>query len=125
MDAELITLAETGAAALVMAMATDLWPDTKKTVVGLFHRDDPQREHMVADQLDRNEAFVARAEFPEKARRELFGFWALELAALLRRDPSCRDAVLRIIDRVSDMLTETGHSAFGQSNEAQSGDVHS
>ncbi|MEU1405602.1 hypothetical protein ABZ471_25125 [Streptomyces sp. NPDC005728] len=96
MNDELTVLAEAGAAAVVTAMATDLWQETRNTVVGLFRRSGRGRRAALATQLDANAALVRDAEDPDQVRRTLFAYWALELAALLRDDPAGRDAVARL-----------------------------
>jgi hypothetical protein len=120
MESELIILAETGAAALVKAMATDLWPSARRTVTALFHRNAPQREAAIEAQLDNNVAFVTDAESPDDARREVFGFWVLELAALLRRDPSCRGALAQLAEDLCNTLTDN----YPPSNLAQTNTAH-
>src|SRR5256885_17205727 len=94
MDEELTTLAEAGAAAVVIAMGTDLWERTRTAVIGLFHRAG-QREAVEA-RLDGNAALMRDAAVPDGLRRMLFAFWGLELADLLRRDPTCREPLARV-----------------------------
>ncbi|QKW10092.1 hypothetical protein HUT18_30405 [Streptomyces sp. NA04227] len=91
MNDELTVLAEAGSAALVAAMATDLWQETRESVTALFRRSEHRRTAEIETQLDDNAALVREASAPDEVRRALFAYWTLELAALLRHDPSCRE----------------------------------
>lgn len=137
MNEELTVLAEAGAAAVVTAMATDLWQGARDTVLGLFRRDERGHRAAIEAQLDGNAALVREAEAPDDVRRTLFGLWTLELEALLRRDPSCLDPLARLAagidaalpDGRGDFLrehleqTNTAHD-FGTVVAVQRGDLH-
>ncbi|KUJ66225.1 hypothetical protein ACZ90_39265 [Streptomyces albus subsp. albus] len=134
MHEELTVLAEAGAAAVVAAMATELWQTTRDAVLGLFPRADRSRRTAVEAQLDGNEALVREAADPDEVRRALAGFWALELAALLRRDPACREPLARLAGEVGGVLpaarracllnqTNTAHGS-GTVFAVQRGDLH-
>ncbi|WP_059008144.1 hypothetical protein [Streptomyces specialis] len=97
MDDELAALAGAGAAALVAAMATDLWQTTRNGVAGLFGRTGRRRRAQVTAQLDHHAALVEGAAAPEDVRRALLGSWAVELQALLHREPSCREPLARLV----------------------------
>ncbi|MFF7633567.1 hypothetical protein ACFZB9_10510 [Kitasatospora sp. NPDC008050] len=105
MTEELTLLAEAGAAALVTAMATDLWQGTREAALGLFRRSERGQRCAFEDRLDRNAALVRAAASPDTVRRALFGFWAQELAALLHQTPSCREPLAQLAGRVSAALT--------------------
>lgn len=134
MNEELTALAEAGAVVVVTAMATDLWQSTRDAVLGLFGRTDPSRQAAIEAQLDGNATLVGEAERPDEVRRALFGFWALELSALLRRDPSCREALARLAadadgafpDDRRAFITEQTNTArdFGTVFAVQGGDLH-
>ncbi|MFF9345873.1 hypothetical protein [Streptomyces sp. NPDC014734] len=96
MNDELTVLAEAGAAAVVTAMATDVWQDTRNAVVGLFRRSGRGRRSALEAQLDANAALVRGAVDPEGVRGTLLAYWALELAVLLRDDPAARGVVARL-----------------------------
>ncbi|SDO42049.1 hypothetical protein SAMN04487981_110309 [Streptomyces sp. cf386] len=95
MNDELTVLAQAGAAALVTAMATDAWLETRGAITGLFRRG---RRAALEAQLDGNAELVRDSPSPDDVRRALFGYWTQELAALLREDPSCRDPLVRLVD---------------------------
>ncbi|MFE0099801.1 hypothetical protein [Streptomyces sp. NPDC059009] len=96
MSDELAMLAEAGAAAVVAAMATDMWQETRNAFVRLFRRSGRERRAALETQLDANAALVQGSETPEDVQRALFAYWTLELAELLRHDPADREAVARL-----------------------------
>ncbi|RCG26024.1 hypothetical protein DTL70_08080 [Streptomyces diacarni] len=135
MTQELAALAETGAAAVVAAMATDLWQNTRGAVLRLFHRDETHdRRAAIATQLDRNAALVDEATAPDDVRRTLLGLWTLELTALLERSPSCRQDLASLAAEVGAALPQERRTVlFAQTNDArdsgtiiavQHGDLH-
>ncbi|OKJ09167.1 hypothetical protein [Kitasatospora sp. CB01950] len=115
MEQELVTLAESGAAVVVGAMATDLWQSVKDGTLAMFHRLGRDRQRTVAEQLDRNAELVRDADRPEEARRALFAFWALELAALIRQDPELRPELAGLVD---EFRGEQQRLAYTQNNTA-------
>ncbi|UUU23040.1 hypothetical protein [Streptomyces sp. DSM 40750] len=136
MNEELTLLAEAGAAAVVTAMATDLWQGTRDTVLGLFRRAEPGpgRGAGIEAQLDGNAALVEQTATPDDVRRALAAVWALELTALLRRDPSCRAPLARLTAEIDGALpndlrrlvleqTNTAHDS-GTVYAVQRGDLH-
>ncbi|MFC9932232.1 hypothetical protein [Streptomyces sp. NPDC127190] len=102
MSDELTVLAEAGAAAVVAAMATDLWQETRSAVVALFRPADRRRRAALEAQLDGNADLVRAAADPEGVRRTLLAYWALELAARLRDDPAARAALARLTAAAAD-----------------------
>nr|WSU75612.1 hypothetical protein OG499_22900 [Streptomyces anulatus] len=134
MSDELTLLAEAGAAAVVAAMATDLWQGTRDGVLGLFRRDAPDSAAPVGARLDEGAALVRTSAAPDEVRRALAGTWARELHELLRRDPACRVPLARLTAEV-DGVFASGRAAVAleQNNTArdsgtvfavQHGDIH-
>ncbi|MEV6433620.1 hypothetical protein [Streptomyces anulatus] len=139
MSDELTLLAEAGAAAVVAAMATDLWQATRDGVLGLFRRDAPDSAAPdsaapVGARLDEGAALVRTSAAPDDVRRALAGIWARELHELLRRDPACRVPLARLTAEV-DGAFASGRAAvvLEQNNTArdsgtvfavQHGDIH-
>ncbi|MBQ1111935.1 MULTISPECIES: hypothetical protein [Streptomyces] len=134
MNDELTLLAEAGAAAVVAAMATDLWQGTRDAVLGLFRRDVPDSAAPVGARLDEGAALVRTSAAPDDVRRALAGIWARELHELLRRDPACRVPLARLTAEV-DGAFASGRAAvvLEQNNTArdsgtvfavQHGDIH-
>ncbi|AEM82615.1 hypothetical protein [Streptomyces violaceusniger] len=134
MTDELTLLAEAGATAVVATMATDLWQRTKDAVLGLFRRDDPDRSVAVGARLEENAALMRATVVPDDVRQSLSGIWALELAELLRREPTCRAPLARLTAEVDSALAGgSGTLALEQNNTArdsgtvfavQHGDIH-
>lgn len=134
MSDELTLLAEAGAAAVVAAMATDLWQGTRDGVLGLFRRDAPDSAAPVGARLDEGAALVRSSAAPDDVRRALAGIWSRELHELLRRAPACRVPLARLAAEV-DGAFASGRAAvvLEQNNTArdsgtvfavQHGDIH-
>ncbi|RPK93310.1 MULTISPECIES: hypothetical protein [Streptomyces] len=104
MTDELTLLAEAGAAAVVAAMATDLWQGAREAVLDLFRRDAPAGTAQVAAQLDEAAALVRTTTAPDDVRRALSGIWARELRELLCREPACRAPLARLTAEVDGAL---------------------
>lgn len=111
MNDELTVLAQAGAAALVTAMATDAWLETRGAITGLFRRG---RRAALEAQLDGNAELVRDSPSPDDVRRALFGYWTQELAALLRQNPSCRDPLIRLVDAIDAIGADGGTLADGR-----------
>ncbi|MGA5424930.1 hypothetical protein [Streptomyces lavendulocolor] len=86
LEEQIVTLAASGGAAVVAAMATDAWQTTRDGVVRLFRRQGAE----VEGRLDEDAALVATAaedESAEAARQALAPGWALKLRTLLAAHP--------------------------------------
>ncbi|MFF2850221.1 hypothetical protein ACFVT5_28360 [Streptomyces sp. NPDC058001] len=117
MNDELTVLAQAGAAALVTAMATDAWQETRGAITGMFRRG---RRAALEAQLDGNAELVRDSPSPDDVRRALYGYWTQELAALLRREPSSRDLLARLVDSVGGTLADGRQARFlEQTNTAR------
>ncbi|MCX4095522.1 hypothetical protein [Nocardia sp. alder85J] len=106
MEAELTALAEAGAVALVTAMGTELWPQVRPSVAELFRHGNRDRATAIEAHLDDTAARVRGAADPDDARRELVGFWILELAERLRRDPAAPDVLVHLVRCVGSALPD-------------------
>ncbi|MFJ3698680.1 hypothetical protein ACIPW9_31950 [Streptomyces sp. NPDC090052] len=118
---ELATLAAAGATTLVTAMTTDLWQTVRDGVADLFHRSGRRRRE-IATRLDSHAALVEGAAAPDVARQALLGSWEMELQALLRSEPSCREPLARLVEAVRrtmpDNHREAAHAHLEQTNTA-------
>ncbi|MBL3666826.1 hypothetical protein JL475_12650 [Streptomyces sp. M2CJ-2] len=103
MNDELTLLAQAGAAALVTAMATDAWQETRGAITGLFRRG---RRAALETQLDGNAELVRDSPSPDDVRQALYGYWTQELAALLRQEPASRDPLARLVDSLCGTPTD-------------------
>ncbi|WP_217223775.1 hypothetical protein [Streptomyces anulatus] len=134
MSDELALLAEAGAAAVVAAMATDLWQATRDGVLGLFRRDAPDSAAPVGARLDEGAALVRTSAAPDDVRRALAGIWARELHELLRRDPACRVPLARLTAEVDGAFASRRAAVVLEQNNTardsgtvfavQHGDIH-
>lgn len=127
MDVELTALAEAGAAVVVKAMATDAWQATRTGVVALFRHAGRRHRAAVRAQLDANATAVGEAADPDELRRELFGFWVLELANVLRADPASRPLLAQLVGGTGDVQQFTQHNAASETGVVQAvqhGDQH-
>ncbi|MFI6008762.1 hypothetical protein ACIBAG_08005 [Streptomyces sp. NPDC051243] len=117
MNDELTLLAQAGAAALVTAMATDAWQETRGAITGLFRRG---RRAALEAQLDGNAELVRDSPHPDDVRRALLGYWTQELAALLREDPAGRDPLARLVDSFGGTLADGARAGtLTQTNTAR------
>ena len=120
MEQELTALAEAGAVVVVSAMATDLWRSVREGTLAVFHRLGRERQRAVADQLESNAAMVRDAARPGEVRQALFGFWSLELAAVLGQDPEARTELARLIASFEALRTRRADTPV-QTNTARAG----
>jgi hypothetical protein len=121
MDEELAALAAAGAATVVTAMATDAWNVIREAVAGLFHRLEDRRRAAIEERLDGNAALVEQADDPDRARTALRGMWTLELVALLREDPDCREELARLIAEADGAPTGDQDTAAADTRNSASG----
>ncbi|WP_371536053.1 hypothetical protein OG210_11085 [Streptomyces sp. NBC_00466] len=121
MEDELVTLAAAGATTLVTAMTTDLWQTVRDGVADLFRRSGRRRRE-IATRLDSHAALVEGAATPDVARQALLRSWEMELEALLRREPSCREPLARLVEEarraMPDDRREVIHTHLEQNNTA-------
>ncbi|WP_405873890.1 MULTISPECIES: hypothetical protein [unclassified Streptomyces] len=121
MEDELAALAGAGATALVAAMTTELWQTMRDGVADLFRRSGRRRRE-ITTRLDSHAALVEGAAAPDVVRRALLGSWEVELEALLRREPSCREPLARLVEEVRrtmpDDRREVVHAHLEQTNTA-------
>jgi len=131
---ELTALAEAGAAAVVAAMATDVWQRTRDGVLRLFGRAGPGLRAAAEARLDDDAALVGAATAPDEVRRALLAPWTQELAVLLSQDEAGRRALAELVAEVRAQLpgerrtpaceqTNTAHDS-GTVIAVQHGDLH-
>ncbi|MFK0258618.1 hypothetical protein [Streptomyces sp. NPDC090445] len=102
MDAELSTLADAGAQAIVAAMTADLWQSARGSVLALFQRADRGRRAALEARLDEDAADLGGTASPDDCRRERVRAWARELLEELGQDPSGRAALAQLIRELTD-----------------------
>ncbi|MFD4659866.1 hypothetical protein ACFWP2_30035 [Kitasatospora sp. NPDC058444] len=86
--------------ALVSAMATDGWQQTRAAVVEWWRRRRPDRADEVGSELEtvRAQVLAAREQGDEDTEQALAGSWRLQLQQLLREDPALADELQRLLD---------------------------
>jgi phosphoglycerate-specific signal transduction histidine kinase len=134
MDSEIVALASTGASTIVALMATDSWHEAKSIVVGMWHKDMPEKKSQIDSQLVATRQAIVNAteSMSQETARQLERDWAQQFSELLQRDTEAV-ATLRhaLEDRLQPALStsqsERGASAvmravtYGQSRAYQAG----
>lgn len=115
---EIESLAMTGAATIVAAMATDAWSTARECVVELFHRRSPDQRGELEVQLDANAALVSASGDADRARTALLGLWQLQLEGLLDRRPEIVEELTALTTRIQTLLPVAGQQ-FVQHNSAR------
>jgi hypothetical protein len=89
MDAGTVALASSAASMLVSDMTRDGWVATRRTVVGLWQRHQPEATLRITAALDdgRNELLAARSRGDHLVAEELVAEWQGRLRRLLVTDP--------------------------------------
>ena len=79
--------------ALVGAIATDAWEQTRTAVVALWRRTRPDQAEVIDEEFadSRRRLLAAREEGDEEAERALVSDWQIRLQSLLRHDLSVAD----------------------------------
>ncbi|MZE81719.1 hypothetical protein GTY57_33730, partial [Streptomyces sp. SID5475] len=125
MEPELAALAASGAAALVGAMVTDAWAQTKVRVAALLGRAGPPGSSgttSVEEELEesRGELEEARAGGDGTAAAGVEAMWRMRLRALLRADPEAAATLRRLLDE----LAPAGSPEAAVHNEISGATVH-
>jgi hypothetical protein len=115
-DAELLTLANTGGTALVTLLATDAWEKSKSAAGALWQRVHPERAETVQAELveARAEVLAARAAGDDAVESELVMEWRRRLRRLLTTDPTVATELRRLLDEeLAPALSATGRTWTG------------
>ncbi|MFC9689060.1 hypothetical protein ACFTSF_11010 [Kribbella sp. NPDC056951] len=113
-------LAQTGATALVTAMATGAWEQLKDRVVRLFGRDDSDEEQAVALELEHALTTIRSAADPQAkldVQAELRG----QLRQRLRTDPAFAADFQVLVDEINRRLPQTDRPTVRQKGTADRG----
>lgn len=96
------TLAAAAGNALIAAMATDAWQQTRSALVQLWRRVHPDRAETIEAELaeTREEALAARQTGAAEVEEELAADWERRLGRLLRADPNVAIELQRVLDDV-------------------------
>ncbi|MFF7233545.1 hypothetical protein BX264_1942 [Streptomyces sp. 2333.5] len=130
MDPELTSFTQTAGTTLVTLMATDAWQHTRDGLTRLWQRLQPDRAHIVSDELDasREEVLRARSAADQEMLSELCLQWQGYLRRLLLAQPEAVEDLRRLLDDVDPeaaaQITQNG-SASGRARVYQAGrDMH-
>lgn len=130
MDPELTSFTQTAGTTLVTLMATDAWQHTRDGLTRLWQRLQPDRAHIVSDELDasREEVLRARSAADQEMLSELCLQWQGYLRRLLLAQPEAVEDLRRLLDDVDSeaaaRITQHG-SASGRARVYQAGrDMH-
>ncbi|MFD0409176.1 hypothetical protein [Kitasatospora sp. NPDC127116] len=96
--------------ALVSAMATDGWQQTRAAVVEWWRRRRPDRADGVGSDLEavRAQVLAAREQGDEDTEQALAGAWRLRLQQLINEDPALADELRRLLDEHVDPALSDG-----------------
>jgi len=95
MSVDLDALAQSGAATLVAAMATELWQQTRKRAASVLSSRDGNAEHAMADQLEASRAQLQAA--PAGSDGQVEAGLRMILGYQLRRDPGIAEEFARLL----------------------------
>ncbi|MFG2859883.1 hypothetical protein [Streptomyces sioyaensis] len=130
MDPELTSFTQTAGTTLVTLMATDAWQHTRDGLTRLWQRLQPDRAHIVSDELDasREEVLRARSVADHEMLSELCLQWQGYIRRLLLAQPEAVEDLRRLLDDVDSeaaaRITQHG-SASGRARVYQAGrDMH-
>ncbi|MFI1308066.1 hypothetical protein [Streptomyces sioyaensis] len=133
MDPELTSFTQTAGTTLVTLMATEAWQHTRDGLTRLWQRLQPDRAHIVSDELDasREEVLRARSAADQEMLSELCLQWQGYLRRLLLARPEAVEDLRRLLDDVAPeaaahaaRITQHG-TASGRARVYQAGrDMH-
>ncbi|MFE1766131.1 hypothetical protein ACFW81_18200 [Streptomyces angustmyceticus] len=133
MDPELTVFTQAAGTTLVTLMATDAWQHTRDGLTRLWQRLQPDRAHIVSDELDasREEVLRAHSAADQEMLSELRLQWQGYLRRLLLAQPEAVEELRRLLDEAgpeaavhASRITQHG-TASGRARVYQAGrDVH-
>ena len=120
LDAELLTLAGSGASTLVGLMVSDGWAAARRRIARLLARDGNVALAEAELQRSRDEVAAARAEGDEQAESESVEEWTPRLRRFLRDDPAAGRRLLALLE---ELRGEAGAEPAGTVHNVISGGV--
>ncbi|CAL9387258.1 hypothetical protein [Streptomyces sp. enrichment culture] len=102
MEAELVALASTGAAALVQQMVGEAWEQTRGRVAAFFARRSGQDVAVIDGELEEARAELVDAERSgdDEARDEALTEWRSRMRRALRNDPEAAQELRALLDEL-------------------------
>lgn len=94
-----VSLALAAANALIAAMATDAWEESRNAVVALWRKVHPNRAVAISDELAdvRDEAVAIRGNYDVDAEEDLISDWRRRFQRLLAADPGVAEELQRVV----------------------------
>ncbi|MFE3403180.1 hypothetical protein [Streptomyces anulatus] len=118
-----ITVAGLAGTALVGAMATDAWQQTRDGVVALWHRVHPERAQEVGQELTRLHSIVGERGTAE-VEAAMTQLWQLRLRDLLLADPDLTAELTTRLAHLADEMAARGASPDTQVVGSQHLEAH-
>ena len=120
------TLAATGGATLVGAIATDAWQAARAGFVRLLGRGDARRQELAERRLDASASQITAVDDParDEVRSQELAVWSTRLADLLEEYPEAAEELRALTDQVRTKLPvaqQTWVQAIGTGAVTQSG----
>ncbi|MFE4618245.1 hypothetical protein ACFRJ7_19325 [Streptomyces sp. NPDC056747] len=109
-----ITVAGMAGTALVGAMVTDAWQQTRDGVVALWRRVHPERAEDVGEELTRLHTIVDDRQRNTDVDAAMAQLWQLRLRDLLLADPALTAELTARLARLTDVIAAGGAAAAGQ-----------
>ncbi|GHF38924.1 hypothetical protein GCM10018790_15900 [Kitasatospora xanthocidica] len=97
LNAELTTLAASGATQVVSAIATDAWPAVKAAVLALWRRSHPERVEADLEQAREDLLSAQESGRPEELQVLLVNEWQARLSRLLVAYPELADELRSLV----------------------------
>ncbi|MFI6976965.1 hypothetical protein ACIBSV_00090 [Embleya sp. NPDC050154] len=103
MEAELMTLATSGATTMVGLMVSESWAQARARIATLFGHGDPARETEIEEDLElsQRELIVARDTGDDLVAADIEAEWRTRLRRLLREDPVVAAELRALLDELA------------------------
>ena len=115
MDAELATLASSGATTLVGLMVTDSWNQARSRLAALFARGGDQRQIEAELEASREEVVSANEAGDSSGLTEAETEWRLRLRRLVQADPQAARELQSLIAELSPPPSQAGTNVVNNS----------
>ncbi|MEU0933753.1 hypothetical protein [Embleya sp. NPDC005971] len=108
MEAELMTLAASGATTMVGLMVSESWAQARTRIAALFGRGDPAQGVLIERELEssQRELSVAREAGDDLVIADVEAEWRTRLRRLLRTDPVAAAELRALLDELAPLLPE-------------------
>ncbi|MYS85543.1 hypothetical protein GTZ85_36380 [Streptomyces sp. SID5474] len=113
MEAELMTLAASGATTMVGLMVSESWAQARARIAALFGRGDPAQGSAVERELEssQRELSVAREAGDDLVIADVEAEWRTRLRRLLRADPVAAAELRALLDELAPLVPDQAAGA--------------